>query len=66
MYQWRSFYVQQLSSTGTAAALEVIKQLMIRDEISIEDAVEVFSTLNIYLRVPSDHVMRQLIVSSLS
>jgi len=60
--KYRSFYVQQLGSAGTAAALEVTKQLMVGNGISSEDATEIFSTLNNHVRVASNHVLRQLLV----
>ena len=51
-----------MGSAGTTAALDVAKQLMVSGRISSEDATDIFSSLNIHLRVPSDYVLRQLLV----
>ena len=58
----RSFYVQQMAMTGSAATLDMAKELMERRQISNEDIMSLISGFSMFLREPSDRVLGQLLV----
>ena len=53
--------MELLASVGSADALDVTKELMIRRMLSVREAAQVVSGLSMFLRDPRDHVLGQLL-----
>ena len=61
----RSLFLRQMTMLGSSVTLDIVKELMEEENISVADAIGLVSEFSMFLREPTDHVLQQLMVNTI-